>query len=48
MKGFSDMKVLCPKPSVKSETHGNATLSDFFGGGGVCGGGSRMRVKKMS
>lgn len=24
------MKVLCPKPSVKSETHGNATLSDFF------------------
>lgn len=34
------MKVLCPKPSVKSETHGNATLSDFCGGGGVCGGGS--------
>lgn len=36
------MKFLCPKASFKSETHGNATLSDFLvvevcvcrGGGG--------------
>ena len=29
---LSNIKPLCPKPSVKSATHRNATLNNFGGG----------------